>query len=411
MGILDFNLKDNIESVRTQQQDPFQRAPIIEVDLKGAHERHDFKNGLQLIEIEDGVELENEQVILRGSDMPFMPFTFGGTQKLVKDYYPGNTEPTVQVLGPRENNITIKGRLKAKTINTTQSQDKESFRNYPQEMQQLIEAMRIRGNLIRMVMGEFQRYGFIEEAVFPMKTLADIDYEITFSIIGFNAPRNCKIIAVTKQVPFDINKDLINEVQAFQTSATDRLPTIEDLTSTNDPFEPTLRPSIAQQINDLTNEVAERINLVTDYVDSILTNIDEIRLSIDRAEGLIRNARITVTRYINRIGSFDIFGDRVLEDPNGIAPAYKNAAYLSTNISEANRLSALLERLREQLSTTFATVPIARHRIITGDNLQKLAVRYYQNVDHWEDIYDHNRLETTDLSTLVGEILEIPEVT
>ena len=410
MGILDFNLKDNVQSLRTVQKDPFNRAPIVEVDLKGAHERHDFKNGFQIIEIQDGIELENEQVILRGSDMPMIPFTFGGAQKIVKDYYPGNSEPSVQVLGPRENNIVIKGRLKAKTINISASQDKETYRNYPQEMQQLIEAMRIRGNLVRMSMGEFQRFGFIENVVFNMRTLADIDYEIDFSIVGFNAPRNCKIIAVTKQVPFDINKDLINEVQAFQASAVERLPTLEDLTANEVP-EFTLDKSISTQINDLTSDVAEKIKLVTDYVDSILTEVDEVRLSIDRAEGLIKNARITLTRYINRIGSFDIFGERVLEDPNGISPAYKNAAYLSTSISETNSLSAFLERLREQLNNTFATAPVARHRIITGDNLQKLSVRYYQDVAYWQDIFDHNNLETTDLSTLVGEILEIPEVT
>jgi len=398
MGIIDFSLKEGIEDLRSRVLDPFKNIQRQPADLKGAHERNDFRDGLIITEIENGVDLTQNRIVLRGSDMPTIPFTFSGEQKLVKDYYPGNREPTVQVLGAREDDIKINGRLKAKTlgINIT-DENLESFRSYPQEMQQLIDAMRIRGNLVRLELGEFVRFGFIQSNNFMMKTLADIDYEINFLIIGFTPPQNCNIVNATRQIPFDVNQDLIEQVEQTRTSVQERIP---------DSFD----DSLAAQINSLTNDVAVQINLVTNFINTVLNEVTAIRQSVDRAEGLIKNARLAIRRYITRLGSLDIFGNVALEDPNGISGAYNNAVFFNQTISEANDLSEFLRQLQAQLDDVFVTEPVARHRVVSGDTLQALAVRFYNDHALWENIYEHNNLTDTDLSLIAGNILEIPEV-
>src|SRR4051812_9929162 len=74
----------------------------------------DFKGGFTFVEIVDGVEQTREAVKLIGNQMPVVPFEFGGSQRITKDYYPGNSEPAVQVLGPKESDVTIHGKLKDK---------------------------------------------------------------------------------------------------------------------------------------------------------------------------------------------------------------------------------------------------------------------------------------------------------
>ena len=391
MGLLDLDLKEAGNDFINRLKDPFDRFFAPPLDMKGALERNDFKQGFNMVEIVDGKELSREKVQLLGDSMPHIPFGFGGVQKLVKDYYPGNTEPTVQVLGPRENDITIRGRLKSKNLTASQEQ-RESFRGFAQELQQLIEAMRIRGNLIRMYMGEFQRFGFLEEANFQMRTIADIDYEIKFSIIGFNPPSDCKVIDRSKNVPFDINKDLIaqvGELQALQGQVPDALPR-----------------SLSDQLNDAISDVAGAINLVTGFVDTVLNEVDSIKASISRAEGLIKNARATLSSFQRRVGAFSPTGGA--PTGAGISAGYTNAAFITSTLSFSFSLTALLAALSTQLQSIALTEPIARHRVQSGDTLQRLAVKFYDDGTQWKEIYDHNKLTSVDLE--IGAILEIPRI-
>mgnify|MGYP000567788599 CR=1 FL=1 len=150
----------------------------------------DFRGGFDVIEIIDNVEktiADGYGFQLLGSFMPQVPFTFGGSQEIKKDYYPGNSDPVVQVLGPRETDVTIKGRLYAKRFKSV------DFREICMEFQRQIDSVRVRGNLLRLVLGDWQRYGYLEEASFDLKRITDIEYTIKFSIVGFTLPKNCKI--------------------------------------------------------------------------------------------------------------------------------------------------------------------------------------------------------------------------
>lgn len=430
MGLLNLSVKDAVNDIQNKFLNPF-KPKITPEEVKSAHSRNDFKDGLRIAELVDGTFNEDraDTVKLKGDAMPHIPFAFGGTQKLVKDFYPGNSEPTVQVLGPRESDLTIRGRLKAKNIKTPAvrtginlgavgnfatglagkfplvpdispaadnegKQKREELRTYPQEVQQLMDSMRIRGNLIRITMGEFQRFGFLEETAFSMKTIADIEYELRFSIIGFNPPSDCRILSGAKTVHVAINKKLIAEVAKFK-ELSNSIPV-------------SVPRGIGDQLNDLISTVAESVSLVTGFVDTALNEVDDVKSSALRAIGLVKNARNQLSTFQRRFGAIDTFATTSISAGNGIADGYNNASYMQGALSSSFSLTALLETLRAQIAGISDSEPIARHLVKDGDTLQKIALKFYKDSSQWKEIYDHNKLTSTEL--VRGKILEIPRI-
>lgn len=342
----------------------------------------DFKDGFLIEEI-----LENGKtgsvVKLIGGWMPHVPFTFGGSQRFTKNYYSGYSEPTMQIFGPEETDVTINGRFYEKKFKDT------SLSEVSTEIQQLIDSIRIRGSIVRLKMGEWERYAIISLTNFEMKRLHDINYAITFSIIGFNAPKNAKFLQRRKEVPFDINKGLIDAALKLQENASN--------------IPATVPRSLADKINELTGDVAEAIGTLTGFVDEVFTQIDDIRNSINRIKGLVKHTQGKLKEYKNTIGGFDPFSTNSL-----LVDRYKNASFYSGSISGASIITLLLQRLLSQFSEITANFPLGRHFVKSGDNLQKIAIKFYGDADNWKKIYDYNNLQDTVL--INGTILEIPRL-
>jgi hypothetical protein len=429
LNILNLSTKDAARDLENKFLNPF-KPGITPEEIRSAHAINDFKKGFIINELINNTFAptdapRRDDIVLLSDAMPQVPFSFGGKQQLVKDYYPGNSEPTVQVLGPRETNITIRGRFKSKRFKpadpktgftlgggidnalgaagvSTTGQDpekaeaKKALREYPAEMVELFDAMRIRGNLVRLTMGAFQRFGFIEETKFDLQNLADISYEVTFLIIGINPPIGCKIAGRARTEPIDINKELIAAAQEFQANANN--------------IPGSMPRSIADQISDAIGLVADSINLVTNYIDSIFDEVDDIKSAVARGNGLIKHSRNQINTFQRRLGGYDSFGDIAIASGGGIASGYSNAGYLTATFTSTFSLVSLLASLSDQLSQIAATEPLARHRIREGDTLQKLAIKFYDEAEQWKEIFDHNKLQSTDLSASIGEILEIPRI-
>lgn len=398
MGLLDVDLKGGFDESIKRIKSPFDRFFQKPLNMAEGINRNDFPSGLEIVEFEQGVALTNERVVLLGDSMPKNIFPLGGIQQLVKDYYPGNTEPTVQVLGPRENDIVIRGTLKSKTFARKDggSPPVEQLRRFPKEQQELIDAMRIRGNVVRITLGEIQRFAFIENTEFEIKTLAEIDYAITFFIIGFNPPSDCKVLGRARTIPFDINKEVIRAANDFQATANNQPPTIPR--------------SLSEQLNEAIGSVASAVSTVTQFVDNVLNEVDDIKASVARAEGLIKNARASISNFNRRVGGFDPEGGFDKFAGNGVSGAYINASYFADTFSAVFGLNGFLESLLAAIAKIAATEPLGRHRVQSGDTLQKLASKFYDDSTQWEEIFDHNKLQSTDLESIRGDILEIPRI-
>ena len=390
-----FNFSNGVDVLKKKLQSPFDRFKSEEKaksDLRFAHSRNDFREGFIITPYnKSGKELTNDIITFLADSMPTAPFTFGGKQKIVKDYYPGNSEPTVQVLGPQEGDVTIKGRLKSKHLKPNSDEDREVWRLYPQYIQEQVEAVRVAGLLVRLNIGTWQRWGFIEDATFNMKTLADIEYSINFLIVGYNQPKDFIIVDKIQQIPYNSSKELSKQLSATL-----------DITFGKVPAD--MPKSFADQINGAISDIASAVNLVTGFVDTALGELDILKSSVDRAKGLVKNARNKIVSYRRKVGSFSPEADA--PKTTSISGGYLNSSYIASVTSSVNQVNSILSQLALQLKKLVETLPLARHKIQSGDTLHKLAVKYYNDSTLWNKIYDHNKLTSTEL--ILGNILEIP---
>ena len=341
----------------------------------------DFPNGFLIEELTG----PKEKVRLTGNMMPQQPFNFGGTQRITKQFYPGNSEPTALVLGSEETDTVIKGRLYDKKYSDP------DFRGVALEVQQQIDAIRVRGNPCRFILGEWQRYGFIGKTEWGMKTIADITYDITLELVGFNAPKDSRFLEKQNTVPFEINKQLIAAAASLE-AARAVIPS-------------EMPASVADILNDAISDVSGVLATVTGFVDNTLTAVENIANSVNRAIGLVRYARATVQRYGRRLASIS-FQLQLAGIP--IPAKYKSAVFISERISETATFQALLAQMLARFRGLAQNIPIARHRVIEGDTLQKISIKFYQTPDNWNKIYDHNKITSTALTA--GMVLEIPRV-
>ncbi len=414
LGDVGAAVSGSVDQFISSLTDPFKTHKIP--DRFGA----DF-NEFRIIEYVDGVEKSTANkfgIVLVADQMPFQPFSFGGEQKVNKDYYPGNSEPVVQILGPRETDVTVKGRLKAKHFKNPSGKKDGSLYLAPEAIQRQLDAIRIRGNLLFIQLGTWQRWGFLQRTHFDLNQLARIEYELTFALVGFNKPKNVKMIDRTHQIPFDINKDLLAAAAAFKAPP---------------PF--TMPKSILGLLNSVIADVASAMALVTNFVDGAVKTAEDAVATVNRAKGLILNARANISRFKRRIRSIGLSIESLgstFTDKNGglgtnpgailglgnnlpttqtratlTTSTYTHASYIQGQISGATQMSDILARLHAQFDALAKTLPMQRYVVKQGDTLQKLAVKFYGNADKWKSIYDHNKLTSTSLVT--SKTLEIPK--
>ena len=313
----------------------------------------------------------------------------------MKEYYPGNPEPAVQILGPKPGPLIIRGRFKDKRYKDP------GLYGAAYAYSQLLEQLADRGNLVKFGMhgatGDWFRYGFLERANFKMNKLSWIDYELEFFIVSDKQPVNNYFAADEKQAPASINNNLINQAAAFQ--------------STYSAVPKSMPASIADKLNGLISGVAKNINLVTNFVNTVVSTAESIESSANRALGLIKNARADLSSFSRRIDNIThAFNSLSTQgNPAGqVRDTYTNLAYLYETHTASFALSKYLSQMQVMFEAIAQTLPKARYRVKGGDTLQNISIRFYGVSDNWTKIYDHNKLQTTLLTA--GTILEIPNL-
>ena len=427
MGILD-SISDVGSATLSSVAAPFTGLFKSPVQPYGA----DFEDGFLIAE-QGGAEIV---VHLVGEWLPHQPFEWGGKQQLAKTYYPGNPEPTVQILGTRQSNVRIKGRFKVKHLD---GDDNVALRKVPYDLCDLIDGIKDRGSLVKLTLGEWERWGFIEETKWMMKHLADIDYEIDFFIIGDESPSECHLADSGLSVPTDSNLSLIADAVNYEQYCLA-------------PAEVNL--DLAQQVNALVGAVAGSLKVVTTFIDTSIAVATNVQQLANRAIGLIKYAQAQISIYKREIGALDAyFGTNPLTTPtlktwsephNAAQASYMAkvqtatsappgtpspaqiaaskatvAAYtpvVSSQQSAAARqpssvsLDKLLSTMLAQFTALAQTTAIARYLVKKGDTLQTIAQKFAPGsagTDYTWAIYTHNKLTTTVL--VPGTILEIPK--
>ena len=326
---------------------------------------------------EGGIIIEEElpdfgiglSVRLVGNMLPFQPWESGGTQQIIKDYYPGSDEPTVQVLGAREKDIIIRGKLKDKKHN-----DPQQF-FLSEAVKEVLEDIRKRGYQCSLTKGEEKRYGYLSETTFREKSRREFEYELKFETVSFEPPTKCPIIDKRLQIPSDqsaILADLASELAANASDIPSNIPR-----------------TIGELLNEAIGAVASVINAVTGFVDDVITTVEDIQKSVNRAVGVCTNAKSEVHRQLIRLGRISYNLDFV-----GLAvPAkYSAGAFVAQQQTIANDTMKWLEQMRAQFEDLRLTTPRTRYLVKNGDTLAKLGVKFKGSVDFGDRIRIHNKI-------------------
>lgn len=361
----------------------------------GGERGADFPGGFTITEYIEGIAQTNSIFQLIGNAMPLQPFPWGGKQRMEKIYYPGNPEPSVQIMGAEEGPLIIKGRWKDKRFKDP------SYFGVSYEYNKAFNELRKRGNLVKFGMRgsgqSWYRWGFIERGEFKMNRLCWIDYEMEFFVVSEKQPVNNFFSAPEKQAPNTINSNLINQANDFQ-SKYSAVPT-------------TMPLSIAGKINNLISGLASNVNLVTNFVGTVVATASDIQASANRALGLIKNARANLSIFTRSIDNVQ-HGFNTLSTSTSNAQkarsTYSNLQYILETSAATHAMNLYLAQMQAQFEALARTVPKARYRTQTGDTLQNISIKFYGISDHWTDIYDHNQLTSTVI--VGGSVLEIPNL-
>lgn len=354
---------------------------------------NDFPSGMVITEIINGKSQEADSIYLVGRFAPIQPFEFGGEQRIVREEYPGSSEPTIQVLGPKEDEVTVKVEMR-----TNKFRGNPDLRAAAQEYQELIDAMRLRGNLVQITLGEWMRYGFIKRAKFRLYTLQKIDAEITFEISGFNPPKGWRVVVEADQNVIKPNKEVTNAAQAALAAARN--------------YPETMPLTAVDIFNNTIGAVADAISKVTGFVEGIVDDADKLVGSANRAIGLIKNARSVISKSKRNLGAIantaSGLGGSASSEFQKAVNTIQNTDHTAKTIRDFSNLSILLAALQARMQQYVSQVPFRRHLVRQGDTLQNISMKYFNTADNWKKIYDHNKLSQTDL--VIGSVLEIPKV-
>ena len=304
MGLLDIP-GDAISGLKNLIENPFNSS-------LGGVPRADFSEGFVIQEIlANGKDDEANRIVLAGNMLPKQPFKFGGTLRHNKQHYPGSNEPVFHISGSNENDVVINGRLYDKRYKS------KDLRGVAYEMAKLIIAARKRGNLMRIKLGEWERYGFLVEDGIDLKTLADLDYTLTFSISGFQKPFNYQILGENKQIPETIKRELVAAAQKFQ--------------STYSNIPKNVPRSIADKIRGAISDVATVIATVTGFIDTVVETGQDIGSALNRGIGLVRFAQNKLYNYKKILGGISYADDLIKMKPTD---RYRASAYISSSVSD-----------------------------------------------------------------------------
>ena len=342
-----------------------------------------------------------ETLSLQGTHLPRQPFQRSISQQVVKFYYAGgaaNRVPTVQVLGSMDDDVTLTGRFKATKIRDT-SRAKE-----PLQISQILERMTRQGSVCHVRLGPWDKYCIITNSSFEYKTDSDLDWSVTFSVIGDKNPITgaetegniseiARVFSSSEAEDFsNVAAQLTEELNQnrMDMEASRYIPPV-----TVTPF--SVKGYLAGLLNqgavgdlvatgrDIYNQYLEVIRTI----DRVIDGVEDFSDLVDKTTQDIQKAILLMTSQISRLYRVqqELFASYT-RIPSSVGTFSRLLAWntIGNLLFFTHRLQknykVVEDSLRQQQATNIKKAYIVR----PGDTYQSVATREYGSFDRWEEL-------------------------
>lgn len=295
---------------------------------------------------------KSTEVRLENHMLPAPPLSFTTGMKIKKNEYPGNPEPTVQVLGTNYQPIEVAGKfmdLRAR---------KDGF---AERMRLELQTLKDKGEEIVFQYASQIFVGMIEELTFETYNIREIGYKLKFNLFTMELKKTSKKLTSLADVDklqkkASALKDLVDKAQTLNNKIVN------------------LHNSVWQYINEIKektglNDINQLINLSRLSANEINSMLNEIR-------------RLKPQNFI------DIQGVQEIQKST-MELRQENLNYLTAVTKQANG------------DRKFIVYIVAQ-----DDTLMSISTKFYGTADAWGPIAIENKLTTTVLT--LGQKLVIP---
>jgi hypothetical protein len=345
---------------------------------------------------------QNRVLKLRGSAMPMRPTSWGGKQRVITTWYPGNIEATQQVLGPEEGQTEVKGvwRIRRLEVNKEPVIFKvngvEEKLTTPEAVREAFESIAREGQLLRVTWGGIIRFGRIIDYDFPHDRLEDIEWKATFvwksrgaTIPRANAqPQGGTQIGALERAYNDFN-DAVNDANRSIDAALGLDPTAPGFNLRKMTNAARRIQGAVSRATALADRAVKAVRLPLEIVNSFAAVATDIRAQV---QGVVDEVANTPLEFMSTVSNVE----RAV------------VAYTSFHTSRVRAQDVAREMYRQeqarlrQVQPQFLDVVVGKQ----GQSLRDLARRYYGDSDAWQIIADANGLSNSILDG--GEVLTIP---
>lgn len=363
------------------------------------------------LEEEGGTYLE-----LRERALPYRPLTISGKQRAEFTWYPGNPEATVQMLGPDEGAIQLRGYWKDRFIQGTQaatiaSAEQLSFGRQGgfsvgqgvasiSDLVSTVDAMRRRGRRIKLTWGDLVRVGHITGFTQTWHNVHDCEWEIDFSVVSQGEGPVVSVAASG-----------VTAADTYQ----QELAYLDTLDAARDAQKITPTVTFLQKVQAAYALFEEAQFQVVSAMYGIATNIsqyaaapgDMARRSTALYSGIVTQASAflggTVDRALSDWFEFTYWGSED-QTPYGVQLNSANTRRSVRDAVQAIRYNNAISRyeLQQQLNAELVVSYVAPGNI----DLRDISTRYYGTQNEWRFLMEFNGLRSSEVPA--GTLILVP---
>lgn len=367
---------------------------------------------------EGGVTLE-----LRERALPYRPLTISGKQRAEFTWYPGNPEATVQMLGPEEGVINLRGFWKDRFIQGTGAArligaGQENVASIAfgigdittfgiatvSDLVRVVDDMRRMGRRITLSWSGLQRVGHITGFVQHWNNVHDCEWEIDFSVLS----QNEAVVPTVQQNAPNLADQAVQALQEAQNVADATNAELAQLQAAALTFRTEFLQAVTA-FDETTTAAAEAIyNAASSVATYEQAPFDAARRIAASASGLVVAASQTLGTVVDRALADCIeFGAWGTQDtaPMGIQIAGNNVQRSFNNAVQSVRYNNALTRysLEQQLQQELVASFIASQNM----DLRDVSTRYYGTPDNWQQLMQFNGFASSKLNA--GDLVWVPQ--